>query len=95
MPTKLPRHSITETPTVRNALDALRATNGGQRIDFGELVTLGAQAKLARLRGERADAVAAREWLAAGIVAGTLPAVDLDAAAEAKTVRLDVLDAPA
>ena len=95
MPTKLPRHSVTETPAVRDALDALRATNGGERIDFGELVTLGAEAKLARLRGERAEAVAARAWLAVGIVAGALPAVDFDAAAEVKTVGLDLLDAPA
>lgn len=92
MLTKLPRHSVTETPPVRDALDALRATNGGERIDFGELVTLGAEAKLARLRGER---VAARAWLAAGIIAGALPAVDFDAAAEVKTVGLDLLDAPA
>ncbi len=95
MPTKLPRHSITETPAVRSALDELRAANGEERIDFGELVTLGARAKLARLRDARAEAVAAREWLAAGIVARSLPEVDPDAAVEVKTAGLAAHDAPA
>lgn len=50
MPTKHKRHAITETPPVKEALDALRAEVNGERIDLGELVMLGAEAKLARLR---------------------------------------------
>jgi hypothetical protein len=43
VPTSRPRHTITETPPVQEALDELRsALNGGERIDFGELLAIGA-----------------------------------------------------
>ncbi len=50
MPTKHPRHAVTETPPVRAALDELRSRG----IDFtlGELVVRGAQARLADSAGE-------------------------------------------
>ncbi len=36
MPTAHPRHTITETPPVREVLDELRAALGRQRLDFAE-----------------------------------------------------------
>jgi hypothetical protein len=51
MPTVHPRHSITETPSVREALDELRAR--GERIRFGDLVIRGARERLRELRAER------------------------------------------
>ncbi len=49
MPTKHKRHAITETPRVKQALDPLRAELDRERLDLGELVVLGAEAKLAEL----------------------------------------------
>jgi hypothetical protein len=57
------------------------------RIDFAELVILGAQAKVQRLRNESAAAREAREWLAREIREGTSP-VDLKAAEEVKHLGL-------
>jgi hypothetical protein len=53
MPTNRRRHAITETPAVEAALDELRRELGTERVELGELVVLGAGAKLAVLRGER------------------------------------------
>jgi hypothetical protein len=64
VPTKHPRHAITETPDVQAALDELRAELGERRIEFGELLILGARAKAAQLRGEREDAHSRRRRLA-------------------------------
>jgi hypothetical protein len=44
MPTRHPRHSITETPPVREALDALRCR--GERVRLDELVIRGARERL-------------------------------------------------
>lgn len=49
MPTRRQRHTITETPRVERALRRLRGLEPGGRIDFKELVILGAEAKAARL----------------------------------------------
>jgi hypothetical protein len=51
MPTSHPRHSITETPPVRAALEELRRR--GERIRFGDLVIRGAQQRLRELKEER------------------------------------------
>jgi hypothetical protein len=64
MPTSHPRHTITETPVVHEALEQLRAALGRDRIDFGELTVLGARAKLRELRRESPAVLAARAWLA-------------------------------
>jgi hypothetical protein len=53
MPTSHPRHSITETPPVRAALEELRSR--GERIRFGDLVIRGAQARLREIKEERDD----------------------------------------
>jgi hypothetical protein len=54
VPTKLPRHTITETPDVQAALDDLRRETGEQRVPLAELVILGAQEKTRRLQNGRA-----------------------------------------
>lgn len=64
VPTKHRRHAITETPTVRAALDELRGELKGERIDLGELVVLGAREKLAQVRLAEADRATLRRRLA-------------------------------
>jgi hypothetical protein len=44
VPTRHPRHSITETPPVREALDALRRR--GERVRLDDLVIRGARERL-------------------------------------------------
>ena len=68
---------------MRAALDELRDELGGERIEFSELLILGAQEKLARLRGEREGIADRRARLADRIRRRDLP---LDAAA-AEEVR--------
>ncbi len=53
VPTRHPRHSVTETPPVREALDALRLR--GERVRMGELVIRGARERLRELESERDD----------------------------------------
>ncbi len=49
---------------MREALDALRGELGHQRVELGELVILGANAKLEQLRSERANVSERRRELA-------------------------------
>ena len=51
MPTTHPRRSITETPSVREALDALRRR--GERVRLAELVIRGASERLREIEAER------------------------------------------
>ena len=90
MPTTRPRHTITETPPVQEALDELRAKLGqGETIDFAELVTLGARAKARRMNDEDAETRAARERFAEQIRTRSLPyAIDIAAAEEVKYLGL-------
>lgn len=74
MPTKRRRHAITETPPVQEALDELRAALGGERVELGELVILGAREKLARVRAEREDTSALRRRLAERVRRRDIPA---------------------
>ena len=84
IPTKHPRHAITETPPVRAALDELRDELGdGRKIEFSELLILGAQEKLARVRAEREDVADRRARLADRIRRRDLP-VDPAAADEVR-----------
>jgi hypothetical protein len=83
VPTKRRRHAITETPPVQAALDELRRELGSERVELGELVILGAQEKLARLREERDDVIAKRRALAEMIRSGDIP-VDEAAADEVR-----------
>lgn len=90
MPTTRPRHTITETPPVQAALDELRAKLGEEeRIDFAELVTLGAEVKVRRMATEDAAAVKARRRLAEMIRAGSFRyVVDVEAADQVKRLGL-------
>lgn len=90
VPTTRPRHTITETPPVQAALDELRAKLGeDERIDFGELVTLGAEVKARRMATEDAAAATARGRLAEMIRTGSFRyAVDVEAADEVKRLGL-------
>jgi hypothetical protein len=53
VPTRHPRHSITETPPVREALDALR--HRGERVRLDDLVIRGAQERLREMEVARAE----------------------------------------
>jgi hypothetical protein len=89
VPTTRPRHTITETPPVQEALDELRAKLGqGETIDFAELVTLGAQVKARRMSADDAEARAARERLAEMIRTRSIPPIDVAAAEEVKYLGL-------
>jgi hypothetical protein len=84
MPTRHRRHAITETPPVQAALDELRGELGETgRIDFGELVILGADHKVAQLRAAREDIASRRGRLADRIRRRDLP-VDRTAADEVR-----------
>ena len=83
MPTQHRRHAITETPPVKAALDELRGELGDGRIEFGELVILGAHQKIAQLRGERDDTASKRRRLASRIRRREVP-VDRAAADEVR-----------
>jgi hypothetical protein len=87
MPTTRPRHTITETPPVQEALDELRAKLNGDRIDFAELVILGARAKAWRLPDDSEQARKARKELADMIRTRSVP-IDLRAAEEVKHLGL-------
>jgi hypothetical protein len=90
VPTTRPRHTITETPPVQEALDELRARLNGERIDFAELLVLGARAKARRLPegGDSEQARRARKELADWIRDGNGPMVDIAAAEEVKHLGL-------
>jgi hypothetical protein len=85
VPTKRRRHAITETPPVQAALDELREALGDDRVEMGELVILGAQEKLARVRAERDDSAALRRRLAERVRRRDIPA-DRTAADEVRRV---------
>jgi serine/threonine protein kinase HipA of HipAB toxin-antitoxin module len=91
VPTTRPRHTITETPPVQEALDELRAKLGeGERIDFAELVALGARAKARRLRaGERQTAEALKR-LAEMVRTRSFP-YEMDVAAADEVKRLGLI----
>jgi hypothetical protein len=73
---------------VQAALDELRSKLGeSQRIDFAELVTLGAQVKARRLSEESPAARAARKRLIDEVLHGDGP-VDVAAAEEVKRLGL-------
>lgn len=71
MPTNRRRHAVTETPPVQAALDELRRELGTDRVEIGELVILGASAKLAGLREGREEQAALRRRLADRVRART------------------------
>lgn len=84
VPTARRRHAITETPPVAAALDQLRRELGTDRVELGELVVLGAAAKLTAIRAERDNAAGLRRRLADRVRSRSLP-VDVQAAERART----------
>jgi hypothetical protein len=64
VPTRHPRHSITETPPVREALDSLRRR--GERVRLDDLVIRGARDRLREIevgRGQEAEKAELRREL--------------------------------
>lgn len=88
MPTTRPRHTITETPPVQEALDRLRAQVGSQKIDYAELLVLGAEEKTRRLERESDAEQEARAWLAREIREGVHDPEEARRADEVKTLGL-------
>jgi hypothetical protein len=90
VPTTRPRHTITETPPVQEALAELRSKLGeGERIDFAELVTLGAQVKARRLSADEEATSAALKRLAEMVRTRSFPyEIDIAAAEEVKHLGL-------
>jgi hypothetical protein len=86
MPTKRRRHAITETPQVKEALDELRRELGTDSVPLADIVILGAEEKVRRLRSERDDAVAAGRQVAKWIRTRSIPG-DPKAAEEARRTR--------
>jgi hypothetical protein len=87
MPTAHPRHTITETPPVKEALDELRARVGDKRIDYAELVVLGARTKTRQLPDDAKAAREAAQRLAEMIRRRSIP-IDVQAADEVKHLGL-------
>jgi hypothetical protein len=87
MPTSHPRHTITETPPVQEALDELRARMGGERIDYAELVVLGARTKARQLPDDAKAASLAARRLGEMVRRRSIP-VDVDAAVDVKRLGL-------
>jgi hypothetical protein len=67
VPTKRPRHTITETPSVQEALDELRRELGEDGVELPDLVIRGARDKARELRGRRRSVQDARIRLARSI----------------------------
>jgi hypothetical protein len=65
----------------------LRAALGNERVDFAELVIVGARAKARELRGDGAAGRRARSSLAESVRARSLP-LDVEAADAVKRLRL-------
>jgi hypothetical protein len=79
---------ITETEPVKEALDALRKVQGGERVEFPDLVIRGAKDKIRELRAESEPARRARLEIAEWIRSGNGPEVDVAAADEVKHLGL-------
>ncbi len=89
MPTKRRRHMITETEPVKLVLDQLRRVQGGEKVEFGDLVIRGAEDKIRELRASPEMARESREEIAEWIRSGNGPKFDLKAAEEVKYLGLE------
>jgi hypothetical protein len=81
---------ITETPPVKEVLDQLRRVQGGEKVEFADLVIRGAEDKIRELRtpGSEAARRAGRE-IAEWIRSPDRPRPDLKAAEEVKYIGLE------
>lgn len=74
---------------MQKALNVLREKLGAEKIDFSELVVLGAEVKARRIRAREASDQAAIKRLAETIRTGSFPyEVDIEASAEVKHLKL-------
>lgn len=80
---------ITETARVEAVLDELRRIQGGEKVDFGDLVVRGAKDKIRELRASREMARESREEIEEWIRTGNGPKIDLKAAEEVKYLGLE------
>ena len=80
---------ITETEPLQTTLDELRRLQGGERIEFPDLVIRGAKEKIRELRAASEPARRAREEIAEWIRSGNGPKIDLEAAEEVKYLGLE------
>jgi hypothetical protein len=79
---------ITETERVNAVLDQLRRLQGGEKVDFGDLVVRGAKDKIRELRASSEMARESREEIAEWIRSGNGPKIDLKAAEEVSYLGL-------
>lgn len=79
---------ITETEPVKTVLAELRRLQGGEKIEFADLVIRGAEDKIRELRAESEPVRQAREDIAEWIRRGNGPEIDLEAAEEVKHLGL-------
>jgi hypothetical protein len=81
---------ITETQPVKEVLDELRTVQGGEKVEFADLVIRGAEDKIRELRTPGSEAVrkAGRE-IAEWIRSPDRPRPDLKAAEEVKYLGLE------
>ena len=79
---------ITETEPVKAALDELRRVQGGEKVEFPDLVVRGARDKVRELRAGGESARRARREIAEWIRSGNGPKVDVEAADEVKRLGL-------
>jgi hypothetical protein len=89
VPTSRPRHTITETPPVQEALDELRRELEEDRVELPELVIRGAREKARELRARSQSVQDARIRLARSIREGAgADADEIRLADEAKQIGL-------
>jgi hypothetical protein len=79
---------ITETEPVKTALDELRQLQGGEKVEFADLVIRGAKDKVRELEAESESLRRAAEDVAEWIRTGEGPKVDIEAAEEVKYLGL-------
>jgi hypothetical protein len=81
---------ITETEPVQEVLDQLRRVQGGEKVDFGDLVVRGAREKIRELRTPGSEeARQAGRKIAEWIRSPDRPRPDLKAAEEVKHLGLE------
>jgi hypothetical protein len=80
---------ITETEPVKEVLDELRLLQGGEKVEFPDLVIRGAEDKIRELRESGEPARQAGREIAEWIRSGNGPDIDLEAAEEVKHLGLE------
>lgn len=85
MPTKRPRHTVTETDALADVLEQLRRHSRSNRLDLAELLRLGGEVKLREFQEEE-RAAAARTAARERFLERSRSAhgIDVDALAEAR-----------